>query len=174
MNKTVLATVVFLKDEEGRFCLAPKKQNIHKEGSELEDTKKWNGYGGKQNQGEAILETAVRELRDESGVVGKQEDLDLVARVSFFWPGNESSEPDMIVYFFILAIFEGVPKEGSEMGKPVFFFPAEIPYDEMMPADKLFLPKIFGGEKLTWRVHLRRKTPDGSICFEDEKVEPTC
>ncbi|OIO30709.1 hypothetical protein AUJ77_02785 [Candidatus Nomurabacteria bacterium CG1_02_43_90] len=84
MNKTVLATVVFLQDKKGRFCLAPKKQNVHKEGAELKDTKKWNGYGGKQNQGETILETAIRELKDESGVVGKQEDLDLVARISFF------------------------------------------------------------------------------------------
>jgi len=43
----------------------------------------------------------------------------------------------------------------------------------MMPADRLFLPKIFGGEKLTWRVYFSRKTTDGSICFEDEKIEPT-
>jgi 8-oxo-dGTP diphosphatase len=172
MKKTFSATVVLLQDDAGRVCLSPKKGNIHKGGQELENSQKWNGYGGKQEPGETILETAIRELEQESGVVGKEEDLELVARISFFWPGNETSEPDMVVYFFFLSSFKGMPKEGREMGVPVFFMPHEIPYHEMMPADRLFIPNLLAGEKLVWHVYLGKTTQDGNVYFEDKKISP--
>lgn len=162
MSKTVSATVVLLRDELGRVCLAPKKQNIHKLGQELKDSKKkWNGYGGKQDPGETILETAIRELLQESSVLGKADDLELVASVSFYWPGNETTEPDMVVHFFFLRRYVGVPTEGAEMGAPQFFHPDEIPYREMMSADKEFFTKILAGEKIVCDIHLR-KNADGT------------
>ena len=175
MNKTFSATVVFLKDGIGRICLAPKKEDIHKAGEVLVGSRqKWNGYGGKQESGETILQTAIRELKDESGVCGKEKDLELIARISFFWPGNETIAPDMVVYFFFLSIFEGEPKEGErEMGTPQFFFPHEIPYHEMMPADKLFLPKLLAGEKIVWDVYLGKKVDGGNVCFKDNGTLPT-
>lgn len=174
MNKTVAATVVLLLDDKGRVCLAPKKQNIHKQGQELEHSrKKWNGYGGKQEPGETILATAIRELTQESGVLAKEEDLELVGIVGFSWPGNETDEPDMLVYFFLLSTYNGLPSEGDEMGAPCFFHPHEVPYDDMMPADAKFLPKLLTGEKLVWHVHLGKMNPDGGIYFEDKKIEPT-
>lgn len=168
MNKTFFATVVFLRDEQGRICLAPKKGNIHKGGEELKNSQKWNGYGGKQEEGETIFEAAIRELKDESSVRGKEKDLEFAAHISFFWPGNETDKADMAVYFFFLSIFEGHPKEGDEMGAPQFFSLEEIMELDMMPADKLFLPKLLAGEKLVWHVHLGKKTEDGSIYFEDK------
>jgi hypothetical protein len=74
-------------------------------------------------------------------------------------------------YFFFLSAYDGVPREGTEMGPPHFFTPSEIPYHEMMPADKLFLPKIFAGEKLVLDVYFG-KTEDGSILIRDKKTIP--
>lgn len=174
MNNEILnATVVYLRDSDGKICLAPKKQNIHKEGKVLLNSQKWNGYGGKQELNETILETAVRELWQESGVCGHKEDLELVARIHFFWPGNESTTSDMVVYFFMLSKFEGVPQEGIEMGTPQFFTEDEIHELQMMPADKLFLPVLLRGEKITWNVYLGKTTEDGFVCFEDMKKTPT-
>lgn len=174
MNKKTLATVVLLMDDEGKVCLAPKKQNIHKEGKELKHSRLTrNGYGGKQDPGETILQTAIRELKQESGVAAQEKDLVLVADISFFWPGNETDEPDMIVYFFTLSKYAGAPQEGTEMGIPEFFLPNEVPYEEMMPADRLFFPRILSGEKIVWHVHLGRKTEDGNIFFEDKGIIPT-
>lgn len=174
MSNTEHATLVLLRDKIGRICLAPKKENIHKKGQELHgSSKKWNGYGGKQEPGETILETAIRELFDESGVQANKEDLNYVAKLGFFWPGNETSAPDMLVYVFFLSIFAGEPKEGArEMGTPQFFCPNEIPYHDMMPADKLFLPKIISGEKLVWDVYFGKTTPSGSVYFEDKGILP--
>lgn len=168
MNKSTIATVVLLKDSNGRICLAPKKNKIHKNGEVLENSgKKWNGYGGKQLHGETVLETAIRELKDESGVQGEKEDLELMAKICFFWPGNETKESDMIVYFFFLSVFKGEPKEGEEMGMPKFFFPDDIPLFEMMPADRLFFPKILNDEKIVWNVYFGEKDNDGNPRCED-------
>lgn len=174
MSNTYPATLVLLKDERGRICLAPRKKNIHKAGQELKDSnKKWNGYGGKQEPNETILETAIRELKDESGVVGLQDDLELIARISFFWTKKETSTPDMIVYIFFLSIFSGEPKEGVEMGEPQFFFPDEIPYHEMIPADKLFFMKLLAGRKLVGSVYHRLPEEGGPIFEEEPGVYPT-
>lgn len=174
MNNEILnATVVYLRDKNGKICLAPKKQNIHKEGKVLQNSQKWNGYGGKQERGETILQTAVRELWQESGVHAEKEDLNLVACMNFFWPGNESTHSDMVVYFFLLSKFKGVPREGVEMGAPQFFTEDEICMLELMPADKIFLPLLLKGEKITWNVYLGKTNQDGSIYFEDMKKPPT-
>ena len=175
MHNTFSATLIFLKDGDGRICLAPKKENIHKDGQELANSRlKWNGYGGKQEAGETIQETAVRELQQESGVICSEDDLDLVARINFFWPRNETPIPDMEVFVFFCVKFDGVPQEGErEMGAPYFFTPNEIPYDQMMPADKLFLPRLLAGEKLTWDVYLGKTSNNGNIYFEDKQTLPT-
>lgn len=173
MQTTVSATVVFLRDEKGRICLAPKKDDIHTSDKVLAKSRKRNGYGGKQEKGETILQAAIRELWQESGVVAKESDLELVGEIGFIWPGNETLQPDMLVYFFFLSEYTGEPREGKEMGVPEFFFPNEIPYHEMMPADRLFVPRLLAGERLTWDVHLGKKTPDGNVYFEDKRVVPT-
>lgn len=166
MHKTVNATVVLLRDCAGRVCLAPKKQNIHKADKELVGSrKKFNGYGGKQELNEHILATAIRELEQESSVRGKEADLELAAQISFFWPGNETLEPDMLVHFFFLAKYEGTPQEGTEMGEPQFFLPEEIPYHEMMPADGFFFPKILSGEKIVCDI-FHRKDGNGRDTYD--------
>lgn len=174
MNETEYATVVILKDITRGFCLAPKRGNIHKKGQELKGSaEKWNGYGGKQESSETILQTAIRELFDESKVVGKEEDLELVARINFFWPGNNTPYPDMVVYFFFLSVFEGEPQEGAEMGPPKWFMPREIPYNKMNGADKLFLPKLIAGEKLVWDIFHGKIQEDGTPFFIDKQTVPT-
>gem|GEM_PF-3862797 len=159
----------------GRICLAPRKEKIHNAKNVLPNSnKKLNGYGGKQEFGETITETALRELQQESTVIGAEKDLELVARINFFWSGNMSTTPDMRVYVFFLEKYEGTPRESErEMGVPQFYVPEEIPYDMMMPADKLFLPKLLAGEKLTWDVYLGKTTEEGNIYFEDKQTLPT-
>lgn len=171
-NETLNATVVYLVGADGKICLAPKKQNIHKGGKVLQNSQKWNGYGGKQERNETLLETAVRELWQESGVHAETKDLDLVACIHFYWPENKGAHPDMIVYFFFLSKFKGVPQEGVEMGVPKFFTKDEIYELELMPADKLFLPLLLRGEKITWSMYLGKTNQDGSIYFEDMKKPP--
>ena len=71
---TVQATVVLMMDKDGRVCLARKKQAIHHEGGAIfYSLGLYNGYGGKMDAtDETILDTAVRELFDESGVLAQK------------------------------------------------------------------------------------------------------
>ena len=174
MSTTAIATLVYLRDAQGRICLARKNGNIHKGGQELKKSKTaWNGYGGKQESDETILEAAIRELESESSVVGQEDDLELVGKMSFYWPGNTSTDPDMIVWCFFLLEFVGTPCAGIEMGEPIFFITDEIPYREMLPADQLFLPRFIAGEKLTWDVYLGERDKYGDVRYVDKKTVPT-
>lgn len=173
MQKTERATVVYLKRPDGRYCFASKNGNIHKEkGEELKGSaEKLNGYGGKQKIDETILHTAIRELYDESGVIGKEEDLELVAEINFFWPDNDTTEPDMVVLFFFLDIFEGEPHETIEMGPPKWLLLTEVDYNLLNKADKYFVPKLFAGEKIVYDIFHGKTREDGSpLCIDKETV----
>lgn len=161
----VLATVVILIDKEGRVVLARKKKAIHHDTGEISySLGLYNGYGGKMEEEDKTIErTAVRELYDESGVVGKEEDLEKCARVYFYIQKDEKDMPFMDVTFYILREWSGVPIEGLEMGEPTFFAPDALPYGEMMPADKVLFERILGGEKGEYNVFLRGKGVDPVI-----------
>ncbi len=162
------ATVVLLRDGLKRVCLARKKQRIHHSVGEIPySLGVWNGYGGKsESEDDSIFHTAIRELRDESeGVRGNVTDLELVLRVHFYVKDKETSEhiPFMTVSFFFLDRWFGTPAESLEMGPPMFFDREDIPYDEMMPADKVLLEKMFAGEKGVYEVKLNGKTSPPEI-----------
>lgn len=155
----VLATVVLLLDKEGRVVLARKKKAIHHDTGEISySLGLYNGYGGKMEETDESIEvTAIRELYDESGVTGKEKDLEQCARVYFYIRKDDVDTPFMDVAFYILREWSGVPKEGLEMGEPVFFKAEDLPYDEMMPADKVLFGKILSGEKGEYNIFLRGK-----------------
>lgn len=154
------ATVVLLEDGDGKIALARKKQPIHHDSGAIEySLGRYNGYGGKKEKEDTtIFATAIRELYDESGVIAREADLTLALRVYFSIKGkNELKEPFMIVSFFVLRNWEGIPVEGSEMGSPTFFNRESIPFEEMMPADELLFKKIFAGEYGVYDVYLPGK-----------------
>lgn len=157
---TVKATVTLLFDDKGRVCLAQKKQPIHHEGSQIEySLLMYNGYGGKMEKTDTtIFHTAIRECLEESGVSVREEDLSLRARVHFFKKKDNNTknkfESFMEVSFFFAHIWTGVPKEGREMGPPAFFAEEDIPYHEMMPADKIFFKHMFSGKRNLYEVNL--------------------
>lgn len=162
-HPTEIATVVFLLDNN-RIVLAPKKQDVHKKGGESlsESVRTLNGYGGKKEEGDAsIRDTAIRELEEESTVQAKPENLLPAGRLRFYWPHNSSPSPDMDVYFFFLATWVGKPQSTSQMDEPEIFSVEAIPYDRMLPADRLFLPRLLSGEKLVADVYFGKKDAQG-------------
>ena len=165
------ATVVLLINKEGEVCLARKKQEIHHEnGSIGYSLGTYDGYGGKmEEQDITIFDTAIRELKDESGVFADKKDLELVARVYFYVKKeDENFEPFMEVSFFFLRTWLWNPKEGDEMGAPTFFKEKKIPYDEMMPADKILFQEMFAGKRKVYQVKLLGKKVSPEIQALDE------
>ncbi|MEZ4103711.1 MAG: NUDIX domain-containing protein [Candidatus Paceibacterota bacterium] len=170
--KTELATVVYLLDERGRVCLAQKVSNIHKQGIQLKNSANvWNGYGGKKLPNESLLQTAIRELFEESGVRAYEEDLCLVAKINFFWPDSEDSQADMTVYFFTLIKYKGIPQGKKEMRTPHFFAPDDILNLNLLPVDRIFLPRILKEEKLVWDVYLGKRDKNNQVVYKELSEE---
>ena len=110
-------TLVFPIDEQNRILLGRKKRGF--------GANKYNGFGGKLDDGESFRECAIRELYEESGLQGTPEDLECVAAFDFQFPFDESLTHVSYVYF--LRAFTGNVEETDEM-EPHWLEPNQIPY----------------------------------------------
>ncbi len=102
----------------------------------------WNGVGGKQSGDESIRQAAVREAKEEIGVDVRM--LRKMAELQF--TDNQGKKSSATVYF--CDSWTGVPIESEEM-RPSWFNIDEIPYEQMWPDDRYWLPKLLRGDKLT-------------------------
>ncbi len=133
------ATLVFLikKSKQGilEICLAMKKRGF--------GINRWNGVGGKIEQGEGIIQAAKREAREEIGVEIDQ--INKVAELDFFFPHNEAWNQKVHVYF--CENWQNEPVESDEM-KPRWFSSQELPFNEMWPDDEFWVPQVLAGNLL--------------------------
>lgn len=101
----------------------------------------WNGFGGKINKNESIEEAAKREILEEAGIMVKE--LNKIGIIEFEFKDN----PEILeVHIFKAQNFEGIPKESEEM-LPKWFDIREIPFSEMWPDDKYWLPLFLADKK---------------------------
>ena len=133
------ATLVFLlRGNPGSEILLGLKKSGLGEG-------KWNGFGGKVEDGETIERAAARELREECGIEVDAADLRPVARIEFYFP--HKPEWDQVVHAFIAKEWRGEPKESREM-MPRWFATNAIPYDTMWADDRHWLPLALQGRRV--------------------------
>ena len=102
---------------------------------------RWNGFGGKVEQGESIEEAAKRELMEEVGITVK--DIQRLGVLDFSW---RDKLQDLEVHVFKANDFLGEPVESNEM-IPQWFDRNEIPFDKMWQDDKHWLPLFLAGKK---------------------------
>ena len=106
---------------------------------------KWNGFGGKIEDGETMAECAVRELFEECGLVASPSALEFVADIYFDLPSDPVWSHGGAVYF--VRAWTGEPRASDEM-EPRWFLPKDLPFDEMWEADRIWLPRLLSGERL--------------------------
>lgn len=106
---------------------------------------KWNGFGGKVEQGESNEEAARRELEEESGVVAQE--LERVGFLKFLMCNKI-----MNVHVYTCYSFLGEGVESEEM-RPKWFQTSEIHtmWDKMWPDDRFWLPVVLKGQKFIAR-----------------------
>jgi mutator protein MutT len=106
---------------------------------------KVNGFGGKVEVGETIEHAAARELWEEVGVTVSEQDLDRVARLTFYFPFMP--EWDQVVHVFLARTWQGEPVESDEM-RPAWYAVSEIPFGQMWQDDPHWLPRVLAGQHL--------------------------
>ncbi len=96
----------------------------------------WNGFGGKKLPNETILDSALREIKEEAEII--PQDMMQVGTLEF---------TNFITYIYIFSEFKGEPVETEEM-RPQWFNIQDIPYNQMWESDKLWLPLILDRKKI--------------------------
>lgn len=134
VSRKILTLCLLQKD--GQVLLGMKKRGFG-EG-------RWNGFGGKLQQGESIEEATLRELREESGLIAKS--LEKIGRIDFEFHDNRGHILE--VHLYKSDDFEGEMAESDEM-LPQWFSEMEVPLDKMWPDDKHWFPLFLAGKKFT-------------------------
>jgi 8-oxo-dGTP diphosphatase / 2-hydroxy-dATP diphosphatase len=112
----------------------------------------WNGFGGKLQESESLEDAAKREVLEEVGlVVGSMEK---VGEIEFEFVEKEEI---LQVHIFNVHSFTGEPRESEEM-RPQWFAFDSIPYPEMWPSDREWIPFFLAGKKFR-----------GSVLFDENK-----
>ncbi|XP_029802851.1 7,8-dihydro-8-oxoguanine triphosphatase isoform X1 [Suricata suricatta] len=102
---------------------------------------RWNGFGGKVQEGESIEDGAKRELQEECGL--KTDTLHKAGRIMFEFEG----EPELMdVHVFCTDSVQGTPAESDEM-RPKWFQLDQIPFSDMWPDDSYWLPLLLQNKK---------------------------
>ena len=135
-----LFTLVFIHKED-QVLLGLKKRGF--------GVNKWNGFGGKVEPNETVIDAAARELKEECCLRVRAGDLKNIAHLEFTFEGQPML---MDVRVFSTNIFEGIPKETEEM-KPKWFKHDGIPFEEMWLDDKIWFPYMLQGKKFFGTFH---------------------
>ena len=103
-----------------------------------------------------VLETAVREMVEESAVQVAPADMHQMGQFTFFMPAKP--EWNMEVHAFVATRWTGNPQTSPEM-VPQWFTVADVPYTQLWADDAYWLPRVLAGEQLT-----------GVFTFADDNV----
>lgn len=145
-EKVLLNAVLCFLVRDNQVLLARKAKKIG-EGC-------WCGYGGGIDEGETELQANKREIKEESGVDIDTRSLKKVAIVDFHNTKSDGGNFVCRVHVYLAEKWTGVPKETDEMLTPAWFDVDNLPFEEMMPADKDWIPYIFQGNKIIAKAFL--------------------
>lgn len=120
--------VYLLKDNKMLFLIRDKKNDkMHKSGVYLP-------IGGHVELGEGIEEAAIREVKEESGIMVHSINLKGITYIR----SQNTGEYDVIMFIFTSSDFTGKPEEGRE-GKFAWVDQEKLENIHLYAGDKIFL-----------------------------------
>lgn len=128
-----LNTTLLLIIKNNKILLAKKKRGF--------GVGKFNGVGGKVKKDETIEEAMLRETKEEIGVVPVN-----YKKVGYtiFDEYFRDEEIKIVMTTFVATDYVGTIQESEEM-QPFWFDINNIPYNNMHPDDKYWMPKLLSG-----------------------------
>lgn len=127
-----LATLCYVRNNGKTLMLyRNKKENDYHEG-------KWNGLGGKFEQGETPEECAIREVKEECGLTIKNPTLKGIITFPMF-----DTVEDWYVFLFVINEFEGELIDSPE-GKLEWIDDDKLNALNLWDGDKIFIPWLSG------------------------------
>lgn len=132
MNRKFFTLTLALDD--GRILLGMKKRGF--------GAGRWNGFGGKVQDGETLRAAARRETLEECSITIT--DMEEVGVHEFEFEKERGTILE--VHVFRIMGFTGTPTETEEM-RPEWYPVDAIPYDEMWPDDRYWIPIFLAGKK---------------------------
>eukprot|EP00516_Mucochytrium_quahogii_P013041 CAMPEP_0203793322 /NCGR_PEP_ID=MMETSP0100_2-20121128/5792_1 /ASSEMBLY_ACC=CAM_ASM_000210 /TAXON_ID=96639 /ORGANISM=" , Strain NY0313808BC1" /LENGTH=164 /DNA_ID=CAMNT_0050697071 /DNA_START=149 /DNA_END=643 /DNA_ORIENTATION=- len=136
MNNAKVLTNSFLVTN-GRILLGMKKRGF--------GMNKYNGFGGKVDEGESILQGAQREFSEEAGIT--MVDPEYLAEIIYTYEGMDKA---MLVHVYRATEWQGEIVETEEM-KPEWFDCDKVPYENMWADDIHWYSLLFDGTPFTAR-----------------------
>lgn len=107
---------------------------------------RWNGFGGKVEEGESVEEAAIRELKEEVSI-----DATEIHRMGVLEFSFQNNPKILEVHVFRVDDFQGEPIESEEMLRPQWFHFDSIPYDKMWSDDEFWLPLLIERKRFEGR-----------------------
>jgi len=130
----------------------------------------WNGYGGGVEKGETVRAAAVRELSQETGGLPvEEEDLEQVAVIHFHNTRSDGGTHITEMHVFVTDTWSGQVHATDEMATPTWFVVDEVPYDELMPSDRDWMPLVLADKKIVAHAYLGpfQKEKQGTTTIEE-------
>lgn len=123
---------------------------------------KYNGMDGGVEGGETPAAGAVREVKEEAGVIVAEADAKPMGSIEFSFEGKPDWSRNVSV--FVAQEWSGEPKESEEMA-PEWFDLTAIPYEKMWIDDRHWLPLVLEGKTIKASFHF---AGDGSAILRQE------
>ena len=150
MKKKLLTLVLIVQkspdSSPGKILLGEKKRGF---GAGF-----YNGFGGKVEQGESIIDAAHRELEEEAGIQA----LDMSREGMLHFTFKEPELKPMEVHVYKATQFKGKISESEEMRPFWHDLKDPLPYDKMWADDKYWYPSFLKGEKFIGKYGFKNTT----------------